>query len=115
PDSLPTANDVAVHRYVLVDHGGHCEALGGELGELAPVELASTSDRGHRRIDVVDQKSRDAVRNQLAHRASGVGDDRRATGHRLDDAVTERLVKVDQVEQRARTPKYLSARRVVDG
>ena len=69
-----------------------------------PVELAGGGDRGHRRIDVVDQKAGDAVRDQLAHRAPRVGDDRRATGHRLDHAVAERLVEVDQVEQGVRAP-----------
>ena len=85
------------------------------LGDPAPVELAGCSDRGYRRIDVVDEKAGDPVRDQLAHRASRVGDDRRATGHRLDDAVAERLVEVDQVEQGVRTPQYFGALRLVDG
>ena len=39
------------------------------------------------------------VGDQLGHRAPAVGDDRRAAGHRLDDAEAERLVEVDEVEQ----------------
>src|SRR5258707_618462 len=109
------ANDVAVHLYVLVDHGGDGEALGGEFGDLAPVELVGCSDRGHCRIDVVDQKAGHPVGNQLAHRTSRVGDDRRATRHRLDDAVTEWLVEVDRVQQRMRTPQYFGALRLFDG
>src|SRR5258705_11929314 len=109
------ANDVAVHLYVLVDHGGDGEALGGEFGDLAPVELVGCSDRGHCRIDVVDQKAGHPVGNQLAHRTSRVGDDRRATRHRLDDAVTERLVEVDRGEQCMRTPQYFGALRLFDG
>ena len=94
---------------------GDREAVGGELGDLVPVELAGGSDRGDRRIDVVDQIAGDPVRDQLAHRASRVGDDRCATGHRLDDAVAERFVEVDQVEQRVRTSQYLGTLGGVDG
>ena len=45
--------------------------------------------------------------DQLAHRAARVGDDRRAAGHRLDDAVAERLVEVDEVQQGVRSRRAL--------
>src|SRR5260370_840872 len=53
--------------------------------------------------NAVDEKAGDPVRDQLAHRASGTGDDRRATGHRLDDAVAERLL-VDRNDSIGREP-----------
>ena len=91
------------------------EPVGGEPGDRASVEAARRSDRGHRRIDVVDQKAGHPVLDQLAHRASRIGDDRRATGHRLDDAVAERLVEVDQVEQGVGTAQHLRAHGGIDG
>ena len=45
------------------------------------------------------RKPGQAVGDQLGHRAAGVGDDRRAACHRLDDAVAERLVEVDEVQE----------------
>ena len=63
-------------------------------------------------VDVVDQEAVLAVVDDLGHRAPSEGDDRRAAGHRLDDAEAERLVEVDRGASSARAPPRRSARSV---
>ena len=57
---------------------------------------------GNGAVDVLDQESGGPVGDQLRHRAAVERDDGRPARHRLDDAVAEGLVEVDQVQQRVR-------------
>jgi hypothetical protein len=56
-DSFPIRNNVAVDLDVLVDHGGDREAVGRSFGDPASVQIPGCSDRGRRRIEVVDEKA----------------------------------------------------------
>ena len=55
----------------------------------------------------VDEEAGDAVVDELGHRAASKRDHRCAAGHRLDDAVPERLVEADQVQQRVSASEQL--------
>ena len=55
----------------------------------------------------LDEEAGRPVLDQLGHRAAPEGDHGRAAGHRLDDAVPERLVESDQVQQRVRATEQL--------
>ena len=66
----------------------------GALGRAATAE--STSCR---------EDAGDAVLDELRHRPAGVGDDRRAAEHRLDDREAERLGERDRVQEAARPPR----------
>ena len=60
----------------------------------------SPFDGGHCAGNIGDEEARRPLVDQLGHGAAGKRDHRRAARHGLDDAVAERLVEVDQVEQR---------------
>ena len=80
-----------------------------------PVEAIGTADRDHRFVDRVDERAGDAVVDEFRHRSATGGDDRRATGHGLDDAVPEWFVEVDQVEQGVGGAEHSAALRRCDG
>jgi len=63
----------AVYREAL----GHCRPAGGA------VDFADTADRIDGCIDTVDQEAGHARVDQLGHRSTVGGDDRRAAGERL--------------------------------
>src|SRR5258707_3575658 len=52
--------------------------------------------------------------DELGHRAWFEGDDRGAVCHRFDDGEAERLVEVDQMQQRAGLAKRPGSRRSTD-
>ena len=70
---------------------------------------AARVDRGHGARRRRRRGSRSAVLDQLGHRAALEGDHGRAARHRLDDAVAERLVEVDQVQQGVRAAEQLGS------
>ena len=89
-----------VGREVVVGHTIEPEVGDGVLLYLRPVEC---SDLGHRfdsLLDVANKEAGDAFLDELRHRSAPVGDDGRATRHRLDDAIAEWLLEADEVQQR---------------
>ena len=91
---------VAVHRDVAPTIVAAVEARHRRGPDGGPVEAAD--ERRRRRTAPATSRDEEPGRpvvDQLGHRAAVVGDDRRAAGHRLDDAVAERLVEVDEVQQ----------------
>ena len=80
--------------------------------DRSPVERGDPLDGGHRAVDIGDEEPGDSLVDQLLHRATGNRDHGCPAGHRLDDAVAEGLVEIDQVEQRVGAAEELANARL---
>ena len=74
---------------------------------MAARSSAPTQHGGDGSVDVVDEEAGLAVGDQLRHRAAVERDHRRPARHRLDDAVAERFVEPDEMQQRVRAAEQL--------
>ena len=74
-----------------------------------PVQAARRVDGRDRLLDGCRRGSRSRRRGRSRASSRGGRDHRRAAGHRLDDAEAERLVEVDQVQERPRAAEQLAA------
>ncbi len=97
--------DVRVDRAVLLDHAGHVESFDRRRADRSAVESVGVVDGIDGCLEGVDEEPGRTVLDQFGHRAPSVGDDRSAARHGLDDAVAERFVEVDQVEQGVGAPQ----------
>ncbi len=64
------------------------------------VDLVDPGDGLDRAVEAVDEETGDAMIDQFGHRAAIAGDDWGTARHRLDHREAEKLVEIDQVEQR---------------
>src|SRR6202158_3977979 len=102
------ARHVAVGHLVLREAGlDGCAAAGA-------INLTDPSDGFDGLVQGVDQEAGHPVLDEFGHRAPFEGDDRGAASHRLDDGEAERLVEVDQMQQRAGLAKRPGSRRSTD-
>ena len=85
-----------MYRSIMRDTSNRSTAL---LTDHGAVELVGDSDGVDGFLDGADDEPGRAVVDEFGHRSTPVGDHWGAAGHRLDHAVTERFVEVDQVEQ----------------
>src|SRR6202521_773476 len=103
-----------VERHVAVGHSVHREA-GLDGGSAAgAIDLTDPSDGFDGLVQGVDQEAGHPVLDEFGHRAPFEGDDRGAASHRLDDGEAERLVEVDQMQQRAGLAKRPGSWRSTD-
>src|SRR5581483_10327550 len=101
--------DAPVQREVVVDHPAGGEAALDARAHRAPVEPGSLRDRARGFADGVHEIAVLAVADELAEGAARTGDHRRAAGHRLDDAEPERLLEVDEMDERPRAAEQPGA------
>ena len=92
---------------VRIDHPLDPEAPDCIGADRRPIEGCYTVDGADCASDGVDEKAGGSVLDQLGHRASFECDHRRAARHGLDDAVPERLVEPDQVQERVSSTEEL--------
>src|SRR5690348_11792103 len=99
----------SVEGEIVVHHSVDVEAADDGRPYSRAVKRLRIVDCGNSRVEGVDKEAVLRVTYDLAHRAALSSDDRRATRHRLDDAEAERLVEVDEVQERPRTAEQGSA------
>src|SRR6185295_19310687 len=104
-----------VRREVLAGHAIETEVGDGVLSYLCPVECPDPRHRFDRLFDVADEEPGHGVLDELRHGSASIGHDGRATRHRLDDAVAERLLEVDEVQQRDGAAEHVGPELGPDG
>ena len=102
-------HDPPVDGEVLVHHPLDVEALLDRRAHrgAGPAPPQRRPRRPPRRANRRGSRSRRRGSSRASSR--GAGDHRGAAGHRLDDAEAERLVEVDEVQQRARATQQFAA------
>ena len=103
-------HDPLVDGQVLVHHPLDIEAFFDRCAHRPPFERRRLADCCDRLLDGLDEETVLTVADQFRHRSARAGDHRGSAGHRLDDAEAERLVEVDQVQERARAAEQFAAR-----
>ncbi len=93
------ADHPLVNLDVRIDHAVAAETGHRVLADGAPVERAGSADGEEGLVNTVDQETSASVVDQLRHRSPTGGHYRRPAGHGLDNAETEGLVEVDEMQE----------------
>src|SRR6478736_7410076 len=104
--SPTTPEDLFIHGNVVLHHAFCAEPARRDSPASRAIEFTDRVD-GNCRVDgVVDEEARLTTIDDFRHRASPVGDNRRAAGHRLDDREPKGLVEGDRMNERVRIPEH---------
>src|ERR1700733_7294719 len=97
----------AIDGQITLRHSARSETLLEAPPDFLARQMTEPVDRAYGAVDVLDDKSSDAVVDDLRHGATIEGDDRGATSHGFDHDQTERLRPVEGNQQHDRAAEEL--------
>src|SRR5882724_1824039 len=109
-----SSNERAVERNIAIGHVIDGEPRQNRRAASGAIDLVDARDGQDGVVEVVDEKTSDAMIDQLGHGTATVGDHRSTAGHRLDHRKTEWFVEMDEMEQRAGRAERSRAGRATD-
>src|SRR5262245_40009277 len=111
--SMMRLHELLVRGHVLVHHAVRPEASSGVFANSPAVEVEHAAQPVGHLLQILEDHSRDPVVNDFANRAAIEGRDWRSTRHGLGQDETERLRRLNRVEQRACAAVQLDLCRMV--